>query len=284
MSAIRTALIAVPFLVAAPGLATAQDVDAMPDPEEISGDMTTIGVGAAYGPDYEGSDDYRFIPGAILRTQLGGVSIVTRGLYLYADVAPKGDGAVSLDAGPIAGLRLSRTGDVKDEIVDQLPERKTAIEVGAFGGASISGLTNPYDKLSFRVDALTDVNGAWDGWNFSPSVTFATPLSRKAYASASVGLDYVSDNFAMTYFGITPTENALVPELPVYDIDGGLKNWKLGLLAAHSIGDGDLLSGWQVFANASYKKLVGDFADSPIVADRGSSGQWFVAAGVGYTF
>lgn len=282
MSVVRVACFAVPLLLAAPALG--QDVEAMPDPEEISGNMTTVGIGAAYGPDYEGSNDYRFIPGAFVRTQVGGVSIVTRGLYVYADVAPKGDGAVSLDAGPIVGLRLSRTGDVKDELVDQLPERKTGIEVGGFGGLSVSGLTNPYDKLSFRVDALTDVNGAWEGWNVSPSVTFATPLSRKAFASATFGLDYVSDDFAMTYFGISPAENLLVPELPAYDIDGGLKDWKLGLLVAHSIGDGDLLGGWQVFANGTYKKLVGDFAESPLVADRGTSSQWFVAAGVGYTF
>lgn len=278
----RAALSAVPLLLASPAIA--QEVDAMPDPETVSGNMTTIGLGAAYGPDYEGSDEYRFIPGAFLRTQVGGISLVTRGLYAYADFVPKGDGKVSFDAGPIVGLRLSRTGDVRDELVDQLPERKTGIEVGGFGGISISGITNPYDKLSFRVDAITDVNGAWEGWNIATDVTFATPLSRKAYASATVGLDHVSDDFAMTYFGITPEEHLLVPALPAYTVDGGLKDWRLGLLVAHSIGDGDLLGGWQVFANATYKKLLGDFADSPLVADRGSSSQWFVAAGVGYTF
>ena len=282
MSVVRVACCAVPLILAAPAMA--QDVEAMPDPSEVSGNMTTIGFGAAYGPDYEGSDDYRFIPGAFVRTQVGGVGLVTRGLYVYADIAPKGDGAVSLDAGPIAGVRLSRTGDVKDEIVDQLPELKTGIEVGAFGGVSISGITNPFDTLSFRLDALTDVNGAWDGWNLSPNVTFGTPLSRKAYASVSFTLDYVSDDFAKTYFGVTPANNLLVPELPAYDLDGGLKDWKIGLLVAHSIGGDDLLGGWQVFANTSYKKLVGDFADSPLVADRGAASQWFVATGVGYTF
>lgn len=280
---IRPTLACLALLCAHPAYAQEVEADAMPDPETVAAPGTTIGVGAAYGPDYEGSDDYRFIPGAILRTQVGGVSIVTRGLYVYADLAPKGDGAVSLDAGPIAGLRLTRTGDVKDELVDQLPELKTAIEVGAFGGLSISGVTNPYDKLSFRLDALTDVNGAWDGWNFSPNVTFATPLSRKTYASATVGLDYASDDFAQTYFGITPEQHALVPGLAEYQIDGGLKDWKAGLLVAQSI-SGDLLGGWQVFGMANYKKLVGDFADSPLVADRGSASQWFFAAGVGYTF
>lgn len=280
MSVVRVASLS--LLFATPALA--QDVEAMPDPETVSANMTTIGIGAAYGPDYEGSNEYRFIPGAFVRTQIGGVSLVTRGLYAYADIVPKGGGQVSLDAGPIVGLRISRTGDVKDELVDQLPERKTGIELGGFGGVSISGLTNPYDTLSFRLDALTDVNGAWDGWNISPSVTFATPVSRRTFVSATATLDFVSDDFAMTYFGITPAEHALVHALPEYSLDGGLKDWKVGLLVAQSLGDGDLLNGWQIFGNATYKKLQGDFADSPLVADRGSSSQWFLVASVGYTF
>ena len=32
------------------------------------------------------------------------------------------------------------------------------------------------------------------------------------------------------------------------------------------------------------RRLVGDFADSPLVADRGSASQWMAAAGVTYTF
>ncbi|WP_265569652.1 MipA/OmpV family protein [Sphingomicrobium nitratireducens] len=269
---------------AAPAFAQDGGLDAVPDAETVvPGDIVTIGVGAAYGPDYEGSDDYRFLPGAFLRADVGGIGIVTRGLYLYADVVPDGDGKIGVDAGPIAGLRFSRTRQVDDPLVDALPDRKTGIEVGGFAGVSVKGLTNPYDKLSFRLDALTDVNGAWDGWNFGPDITFATPLSRKTFASASVGIDIVSDDFARTYFAVSPEEHALVPALPVYDLDGGVKSWDVGLLVAQAV-TGDLLGGFQLFANANYKKLLGDFADSPLVAERGSASQWFVAAGVGYTF
>ena len=48
--------------------------------------------------------------------------------------------------------------------------------------------------------------------------------------------------------------------------------------------DETLLEGWSLFGTANYKRLVGDAGDSPLVADFGSRSQWFVAAGIGYTF
>src|SRR6476659_1747477 len=108
----------------------------MPSPESLQGhDMMTIGVGGAILPDYEGSDDYRIIPAASIRGRISGVAITTNGTYLYVDPIRK-SGKVSLDAGPIAGLRLDSIHHADDPVVKLLPERHTAIEVGAFAGAS----------------------------------------------------------------------------------------------------------------------------------------------------
>ena len=71
--------------------------------------------------------------------------------------------------------------------------------------------------------------------------------------------------------------------MPVFDADGGRKNWKLGLLGNYAL-SGDLTKGWSIFATGSYSHLRGDFKRSPIVDDRGSASQWFAAAGLAYTF
>lgn len=252
----------------------------LPDPND-QGDYLTIGVGAAIVPDYEGSDDYRIIPGAVLRARTGGISIFSRGTYLYADVVP-GRGSVDLDAGPIVGVRLNRTGKVKDDAVDDLPERNVAVEVGGFAGLSFKGLTNPYDSLSFRFDAVKDVANAHESWVFTPTVDFGTPLSRTFFAGVSLSADFTTDKFANYYFGISPTAS-LASGLPVYDADGGMKSWQAGLLLNQSL-SGNLLHGWSLSGTGSYKRLVGDFADSPIVDDRGSRAQWLAAVGVGYSF
>lgn len=276
-----TALLAASIL-AAPASAQVADTQAGP-PADVAttGDMVSIGVGAAFVPDYEGSDDHRFVPAIVFRAQTGGISIFSRGTYLYADLVPRGQG-VDFDAGPIVGVRLNRTGKVKDDRVDDLPERNTAFEAGGFAGLTFHGLTNPYDALSFRVDAVKDLANAHESWVISPAADFGTPISPSTFVGASLSADFVSDKFANYYFGIGPSAS-LDSGLPTFDADGGLKSWQAGLFVGHSL-SGDLRKGWGLFGTAGYKRLVGDFKDSPIVDDRGSASQWFGALGVGYTF
>ena len=236
----------------------------------------------AFIPDYEGSDDYRLIPAAGLRGRISGMSFSTRGTYLYLDVIPRGSNELDIDVGPIVGVRLNRTGKIKDDLVDALPELDTAVEVGGFAGVTLHGLTNPYDALSFRFDVVKDVGGAHKSTVVTPTVDFGTPLSRTTYVGASLSADFVGGGYADYYYGIDATD-ALASGLPVYDPDGGMKNWKIGLIGALSL-TGDLTRGWSLFGAGSYSHLTGDYKDSPIVDLRGSASQWLGAVGVGYTF
>jgi outer membrane protein len=268
--------------------AIAQDRPAagqLPSPEDISKrDTVTLGVGAALVPDYEGSDDYRFIPAAAIRGQVSGISFSTRGTYLYVDVVPNSGGKIDFNAGPIAGVRLTTYRHIHDDVVELLPKRKRAFEVGGFAGVSVHGLTNPYDTLGFRVDVTHDIGSAHKSTIISPNVEFSTPLSRTTYASLSAGMEFVSNKFADYYYTITPADRlATGNQLPVFDADGGMKNWKLGLLLNQSV-SGDLLHGFSVFGLGQYSRLVGDFKRSPIVSQRGSASQWLGALGVAYTW
>lgn len=277
----RMAILAVTAAaLAAP--AHAQQVETpLPDPDTAR-DNWTVAIGVGTTPDYSGSDDYRLIPVASIRGSIGGVRISTKGSYLYADLLAAESGSVDFDAGPIVGVRLNRTGKIRDDVVDRLPELNTAVEVGGFAGISVGGLTNPYDSLGLRLDVLHDVGNAHESTVVSPSVDFSTPLSRFTYASLSASMDFVSDDFADYYYAITPA-GSLASGLPVYNPDGGLRNWKLGLLLNQSV-TGDLTGGLSIFGTANYSRLVGDFKDSPIVSQRGSANQWLLAAGLAYTF
>src|SRR5256885_900901 len=190
---------------------------------------------------------------------------------------------MNFDVGPIIGARFNRTRHhLKDDTVDPLSTRKTAIEVGGFAGMSFHGLTNPYDTLAVRFDVLHDIGNAYKSTTFAPNLDFSTPLSRTTYASASVGAEFVSNRFADYYFSISPAD-ALVSGLPVFDADGGMKNWRASLLLNQSV-SGDLLHGFSLFGMANYSRLVGDFRRSPIVSLRGSPNQWLLAAGAAYTW
>lgn len=271
------------LLAATPALAQSTDAAAapLPDPNDQR-DTLTIAAGAAYIPDYEGSDDYRIIPAAALRGRVGGIAFFTRATYLYADFIPRGASKLEFDVGPIAGVRLNRTGKVKDDPVDLLPELKAAIEVGGFAGLTWHGLTNPYDALSVRLDVVKDVGDAHGSTVFTPTIDFGTPLSRTTYVGLSLSGDWVGGDYADYYFSVSPVD-ALASGLPAFDADGGFKGWKLGLLANQSL-SGDLTKGFSIFGTASYSRLAGDFKRSPIVLSRGSPTQWLAALGIAYTF
>ena len=266
--------------------ALAQSTDAggqLPSPDELSKrDMVTVGLGAAITPDYEGSDDYRFIPAAAIRGTVSGISFNTRGTYLYVDVIKASGGKVDFTVGPIVGVRLTTYRHIHDDVVERLPKRKRALEVGGFAGVNVHGLTNPYDTLGFRVDVTHDIGSAHKSTIVSPNVEFSTPLSPTTYASLNAGMEFVSNKFADYYYTITPADSA-ASGLPVFNAGGGMKNWKLGLLLNQSL-TGDLLHGFSVFGLGQYSLLQGDFKRSPIVSQRGSASQWLGALGVAYTW
>jgi outer membrane scaffolding protein for murein synthesis (MipA/OmpV family) len=277
---------AVAASLASPALAQSAPASSeLPSAEQIANrDTVTVALGAGLTPDYEGSDDYRIIPAGAIRGKVNGISFSTRGLNLYVDVVPGGSGNIDFDAGPIVGVRLNKRTHIKDDVVDLLPRRKTAIEVGGFAGVSIKGVTNPYDSLGVRLDVTHDVGNAHKSTIFSPNLDFSTPLSRATYASLSLGAEFVANRYADYYFSITPADSlATGGVLPVFNADGGMKNWKAGLLLNQSL-TGDLLHGFSLFGLANYSRLVGDFKRSPIVSDRGSANQWLVAAGAAYTW
>jgi outer membrane protein len=273
--------------LAAPALAQPGPVDTQaPSPEDLARrDSLTIGVGGALIPDYEGANEYRLVPAAALRGQVSRIAFSTRGMYLYVDVIPRRSNKLDVDLGPIVGARLNRTWHhLKDDIVDLLPRRKTAIEVGGFAGISYHGLTNSYDSLSLRLDVVHDIANAHQSTTFSPELAFSTPLSHTTYASASLGAEFVGNKYADYYFSITPTDSlATGGVLPVFNAGGGMKDWKVGLLLNQSL-TGDLTHGLSIFGAARYSRLLGDFKRSPIVSQRGSPSQWLVATGLAYTF
>jgi outer membrane scaffolding protein for murein synthesis (MipA/OmpV family) len=245
--------------------------------------LYTVGVGAAFQPDYEGSDDYRFIPAAALRAKINGISITTNGPYVYIDGVRK-HGPFSIDAGPIAGLRFDSRHSSDDPLVKQLPRRNTAIEAGAFAGFSVRGLVDPYDTLAVHLDVLHDFGSAHKSTIISPNMSFSTPVSRQTYVSLSAAADFVSSRYANYYFGITPEVSLLTDgELPVYRPSGGMKDWKASVLVNQSI-TGDLMHGFSIFGLAQYSRILGEFERSPIVAERGNANQLLGAMGVAYTW
>ncbi|UUL81900.1 MipA/OmpV family protein [Sphingomonas qomolangmaensis] len=272
--------------------ALAQDAvpppSAIPDPETADprGDFTIVGVGAGILPNYEGSDDYGFSPVPAAIGQIEGFRYSFLGNRLSVDLIRDGYGpTVDLQAGPIGVIGFNRTSAdaIDDPQVALLDERNTAIELGGYVGIGKTGvLTSDYDRLSATISYRYDVAGAHDSGILTPTVAYTTPLSTKALVGLFLSAERVENGYGDAYFSVSAAES-LRSGLPVYDADGGWKNYTIGFAGAHSL-TGDLTGGLQMVVGGTYRRLLGDFSASPVTAIAGSPHQWLGTVGLAYSF
>jgi outer membrane scaffolding protein for murein synthesis (MipA/OmpV family) len=271
----RLAAWLLPFFFAS--AAAAQDV------VDDGGDNFTIGLGGAYAPSYDGSDDYVLTGAGLLRGRVSGFNFYSRATALYFDVIREAPSApVNFELGPMANVRFDRSNRIKDDQVEALGELDTAIELGGFAGLTKNGLFHEYDLLTVRLDVYHDVTDTHDSTVWAPNLEYGTPLSTTVFVGLGLSAEHVGGGFADTYYTVTPA-GAVASGLPAYDLDGGWKNWRGTLLGTWSL-SGDLRRGFALFAVGSYARLLGDFKDSPIVSEAGDADQFFGALGVSYTF
>jgi outer membrane scaffolding protein for murein synthesis (MipA/OmpV family) len=273
-----------------PAMAQDTSAPASPAAAEMAGQVgkntITIGLGAAYLPDYEGSNDYQFTPAPAALAYIDGHTITYIGNRLSVDlIGDKANRDWDIQAGPIGVVNLDRTApsQIDDARVRALGKIGAAVELGGYVGiGKIGVVTSPYDRLSVSLSYRHDVTGVHDSGIWQPSVNYFTPLSTKAAVGLFATAERVGRGYARRYYSITPDQSA-ASGLPVYNARGGWKDWSIGGLATYSL-TGNLLKGWKAIGGLTYGRVVGDFGDSPIVAQAGSRSQWLSALGLAYTF
>lgn len=272
--------------------AFAQDSTAASNPAaaEMAGQLgkntITVGLGAAYLPDYEGSKDYSFSPAPAALAYIDGHTITYIGNRVSVDlIGDKANRDWDIQAGPIGVVNLDRTtpSRIDNKQVAALGRIGAAVELGGYVGiGKIGVVTSPYDRLSVSVSYRHDVTGVHDSGIWQPSINYFTPLSTKAAVGLFATAERAGRGYARRYFSITPDQSA-ASGLPVYNARAGWKDWSVGGLATYSI-TGNLLKGWKVVGGLTYGRMVNDFGDSPIVSQVGSRSQWLSALGLAYTF
>ena len=238
MHAIRIACLAAPAAAAAfAAPAVAQTAE-----NGANRDSITLGVAGAYLPDYEGSDDYRIAPAPAVIGSISGFSFQLIGNRLSVDLIPNPSGPNwDFQLGPVGVVNLSRNSrkSIEDPRVKLLPERDVAIELGGYVGVGKVGVfTSPYDRLSVSVSYRHDVSDVHDSGIWTPSLSYLTPVSRRAAVALFGSAEHVSANYGRTYFSVTPAE-ALQSGLPTYAAGSGWKNYSAGLAGTYSL-TGDL--------------------------------------------
>ncbi len=259
---------------------------AQDQPADLYRDTVTVGAGVAALPDYEGSNDYRITPVPAAIGAIRGYGFVLAGNQLSIDLIKDRPGPVwDFQAGPIVQLNFNRcaSGSIDDLRVRALGKRAIAVELGGYVGIGKTGvLTSPYDKLSVTLGYRHDVGGVHDSGIWNPSITYFTPLSRKAAIGLFASADIVERGYAQTYYSVSAAQST-ASGLPVYTAGAGLKSWTLGAIGSYSL-TGDLLHGVKVVGGGTYGRMEGDIARSPLVTIAGSRDQWLGTLGLAYTF
>jgi outer membrane scaffolding protein for murein synthesis (MipA/OmpV family) len=248
----------------------------------------TVGIGAGLVPSYSGSDDYVFFPLPLIVGRVGGVGIRPNGPGFQLDViSPEpafgAQQGPTFSFGPAFRFRNDRAARIKDPVVKLAGDLDVAIEVGLAGGVTFPGVLHPVDSLTISSGISWDVLGAHNGMLVNPSIGYLSPISRSVLFQFSIGAEFVDDNFADYYYSVTPAQSAATG-LPQFNAEGGLNSIGTNLILTVDLDGNALNGGFNVYGIGGYTRLMGDAADTPFTADRGSASQFIGGLGVGYTF
>lgn len=243
------------------GTAAAQDTVERPDW------ILSIGAGAQVLPKYPGSDEIGFAP-----MVFGGLRREGQPFPIEAPDDGWGFGLLpqgsTLNFGPAVRLQAKRK---EEDVGAPVGEVDFAVEAGGFVQLLLGR------SFRLRAEGRRGITGH-DGWTGDLAADFVARDDDRTLITIGPRLRYADGHYHETYFGVTPAV-AAATGLPAYDPGGGF--YALGATAGvtHMVG-----RNWGIYAYASYDRLIGDAADSPIVRTLGSRNQYAAGLGLLYSF
>ncbi|MEL7114382.1 MAG: MipA/OmpV family protein, partial [Pseudomonadota bacterium] len=231
-------------------------------PAVAMADGVRIGASAVVVPQFEGSSDYRVVGGPTFGFNLGLVSVQSRGLGVEADLFA----SRAFDAGLVLRYNGGRDPSNIDNVaVSALPQVDGSAEVGAFAQFNYPIADSTF--ISPRVLVAQGLDGGHEGLTATGSVGL-TRLEGAWTFGGAVSATYADDTYMNSFFSV----GAASPSgLAAFTAGSGIKDIGVTLFASY-----DLNENWSVNGVAGVSRLVGDAADSPIVATQGNATQGFV--------
>lgn len=225
--------------------------------------MVGLGVGAA--PDYEGSEDTTGVPLFMFQHNYdSGRFFSLNGPKLKVNLLA--DKQINL--GPVLNYRFERD-DVDNDQVDDMDKVDAAFEAGVFGGVNIN-------NVLLGLELLADVSDEHDGYLVQANAGYRWQAMPELTVTPGVFLTYADDDYMDTYFGVN-AGNRGNSTLPSYSADSGLKDVGVNLVAHYTPWER-----WGIMGLFSYKALLNDAKDSPIVDDEGDDKQFMLGLMVTY--
>ncbi|KLK94033.1 membrane protein [Microvirga vignae] len=237
-------------------------------PSAPSGWIVTLKANLQLQPSYPGADDLSFVG--------------------YPSLSFRRAGTVERFSAPDDGLSFSFIDDsaLRFGVVGRfqggryLEDDRRLFGLNKINWAVEPGLFVEYWPVEFlraRAEVRHGINGH-DGFVADLGLDLVQAFGAFT-VSAGPRLSLGDGEFTRTYFGVTPVEAALNGQVEAYRPSGGITS--VGATASASYIWSEQ---WSTTAFVSYKRLVGDAADSPIVQEFGSENQVGLGLTVSYSF
>jgi MipA family protein len=243
------------------------------DADPRAGVNFTVGAGAGAAPDYEGSDDYQFVP--LWNLRAGNLYhpktyVQVIGPRLRSNFLPSDHWRLGL-----AGQFIRERDDVENNQVDDLEKVDPSVMLGAIGGYDF--FADPRQDLALELEARQDVAND-NGFLATVRGVYNGRVSESWLLNGFVSSTWADEDYMSSYFGIDAADAAR-SGLDEFSADEGFKDVTFGGGVSYRLFDR-----WSVSAIATYARLIDDAADSPVVDDVGNENQFFAGALVNYTF
>lgn len=231
--------------------------------------LITLGPGAQIYPRYPGADSYSVNPMPVFDLRREGEPIDFEapdegaGFGLLGRDSP-------IDFGPAIQFQGKRRERDVGAAVGNVP---FTVEAGAFVEAWLG------ESFRLRAEGRRGLGGH-DGWLGDLSADLIARGGTTTIFSIGPRLRWADDRYHDAYFGVTPAVAARTG-LAAFDPGSGIYAAGGAASARHQFGGGDR---WGAHLYVRYDRLIGDAADSPIVAGFGSRDQYGAGIALSYTF
>lgn len=220
--------------------------------------VISLGLGAGVAPEYEGARRYAPVP----LWNLG-----VNNLYHPATYARAAGTRFESNLLPSDHWRLGIVGQFQrdyqhadDDAVSRLTRPENALQLGVVFGYDLA----PRPRVQYVVEVEMTYDALHgNGGLITPRLRAQVPLGERLTLGGSLSATWASGDFMENRFGIS-TADAARSGLRPFQAEAGFKDVALNASLTYAFA-----SRWSVSAIAGVRRMLGDAADSPIVADRG---------------
>ena len=227
-----------------------------------SGGQFTIGLGAAYLPRYEGSDEHkaRALPLINYRNGRFFAGVLTGIGYNFSPIS-------SVEFGPVLSYRPGRDEDESDRL-----RGLGDVDAGGEAGVYARWKLNPF---FLHGSVKYGIGGGPSGTHVRLGAGYATRLGAADHLLIDAGLDWVDSEIMQGYFGVNAAQSGR-SGLPTYGAGSCIRRYGVAAAWTHSF-----TRQWFSTIGATFYRLGNEAANSPIVQQRNVTG---VSAAIGYRF